>query len=295
MTTKNFIQYIQYEKRFSSHTILAYQQDLEQFSYYLKQEYELLDPAEALSIHIRSWTVSLIEGGYHTNSVRRKLSTLKAYFNYLQKYHGLQQNPMRKVVTPKTGKRLPASLVAVEFNQLLDRLEFSDQYTGQRDKMILELLYCTGIRRAELISLRLKDIDWSGSLLKVCGKRNKERMIPLSAHLLQLLKHYRQVRESEFGTQAPDRLFLTDKGKELYPKLVYNTVRRYVSMMQAGEQKGPHVLRHSFATHLSENGADLNAIKELLGHSNLAATQIYTHNSIEQLKKIYRQAHPKGE
>lgn len=295
MTINSFIQYIQYEKRFSSHTVLAYQQDLEQLSYYLKQEYELEDPAQAQSIHIRSWTVSLIEGGYHTNSVRRKLSTLKAYFNYLQKYHGLQQNPMRKVVVPKTGKRLPSSLVAVEFNQLLDHLEFSQEYSGQRDKMILELLYGTGIRRAELISLRLKDIDWSASLVRVYGKRNKERMIPISANLLQLLKKYLQIREAEFGSEAPDRLFLTDKGKELYPKLVYNTVKKYLSMITSGEQKGPHVLRHSFATHLSENGADLNAIKELLGHSNLAATQIYTHNSIEQLKKIYRQAHPKGE
>lgn len=295
MTKNSFFQYIRYEKRFSSHTIKAYQQDLEQFAHYLQWEYELEEPAEAQSIHIRSWTVSLMEEEYHPNSVRRKLSTLKAYYNYLQKFHGLKRNPMRKVVIPKTGKRLPSTLVAAEFNHLLDNLTFSDDYSGQRDKMILEMLYGTGIRRAELIGLRLQDIDWSASLLKVYGKRNKERMIPLSAHLIKLLKAYLQVREGAFGSTVPDRIFLTNQGKKLYPKLVYNTVKRYLSLITNHEKRGPHVLRHSFATHLSENGADLNAIKELLGHSNLAATQIYTHNSIEQLKKIYKQAHPKGE
>lgn len=295
MTLNSFIQYIRYEKRFSPHTVQAYQQDLEQFFAYLDREYELKEPAQALAIHIRSWTVSLMEEEYHANSVRRKLSTLKAFYNYLQKFHDLKRNPMQKVVVPKIGKRLPTTLVAAEFNQLLDRLTFTDDYPGQRDRMILEVLYGTGIRRAELIGLRLHNIDLHASLLKVYGKRNKERMIPISAHLLQLLKRYLEVRAATFGSDVPDRLFLTNRGKELYPKLVYNTVRRYLSMITSDEKRGPHVLRHSFATHLSENGADLNAIKELLGHSNLAATQIYTHNSIEQLKKIYRQAHPKGE
>lgn len=295
MTIDKFVQYIKYEKRFSPHTIQAYEQDLEQFAAYIRREYELEDLNLVQSIHVRSWTVSMMEEEYHANSVRRKLSTLKAFFNYLQKFHGLQRNPMQKVVVPKTGKRLPSTLVAAEFNHLLDRLTFSDDYPGQRDKMILEMLYGTGIRRAELISLRLQDINWGASLLRVLGKRNKERMIPLSAHLIDLLKHYLQVRTNEFESGVPDRLFLTNQGKALYPKLVYNTVRRYLSMITSSEKRGPHVLRHSFATHLSENGADLNAIKELLGHSNLAATQIYTHNSIEQLKKIYQQAHPKGE
>jgi integrase/recombinase XerC len=236
-----------------------------------------------------------MEDEYHTNSVRRKLSTLKAFFNYLQKFHGLASNPMQKVVVPKTGKRLPSTLVATEFNHLLDQLEFADNYPDQRARMMLEILYGTGIRRAELIGLRLQDINWSSSLLRVYGKRNKERLIPLSANLIQLLKHYIKVREQAFGQEVPDRLFLTDQGKVLYPKLVYNTVKKYLSMITSSEKRGPHVLRHSFATHMSENGADLNAIKELLGHSNLAATQIYTHNSIEQLKKIYQRAHPKGE
>lgn len=295
MTIDRFVQYIRYEKRFSSHTIQAYQQDLEQFEAYLKREYDWNDIYTAQAIHIRSWTVSLIEEDYHTNSVRRKLSTLKAFYNYLQKFHALKRNPMQKVVVPKTGKRLPTTLPATEFNHLLDQLDFPKDYPGQRDRMILELLYGTGIRRAELISLRLSDINWSTSLLRVYGKRNKERMIPISGHLNGLLRDYLRVRESNFGSGVPDRLFLTNQGKVLYPKLVYNTVRRYLSLITSSEQRSPHVLRHSFATHLSENGADLNAIKELLGHSNLAATQIYTHNSIEQLKKIYRQAHPKAE
>lgn len=295
MTIQSFLQYIRYEKRFSPHTVLAYTQDLEQFAAYLRREYELAALSAAQALHIRSWTVSLMEEDYHPNSVRRKLSTLRAFYNYLRKFHGLRQNPMQKVVVPKTGKRLPASLPAADFNALLDRLHFPEDYPGQRDRLILELLYGTGIRRAELIGLRLQHIDWSAGLLRVHGKRDKERMIPLSGQLLQLLRHYLRVREATFGTEAPDRLLLTNQGKGLYPKLVYNTVRRYLSMITSSEQRGPHVLRHSFATHLSENGADLNAIKELLGHSNLAATQIYTHNSIEQLKKIYKQAHPKGE
>jgi integrase/recombinase XerC len=295
MTIDKFVRYIQYEKRFSPHTVLAYQQDLEQLSSYLQDDYELAELSQAQAIHIRSWMVQLIEEGYHTNSVRRKLSTLKAFFKYLQKFHGLEHNPMRKVVVPKSGKRLPATLAAAEFNKLLDRLTYPEGYPGQRDKMILELLYGTGIRRAELIGLRIKDIDWTGALLKVHGKRDKERLIPLSAHLMKLLEVYTTVRKAEFGEGLPDRLFLTNQGKELYPKLVYNTVKRYLSFVTTNEQRGPHVLRHSFATHLSENGADLNAIKTLLGHSNLAATQIYTHNSIERLKKIYEQAHPKGE
>lgn len=295
MTIDHFIRYIRYEKRFSPHTIQAYEQDLEQFMAYLRREYEWDDLSTAQAIHIRSWTVNLMEEAYHTNSVRRKLSTLKAFFNYLQKFHALKRNPMQKVVVPKTGKRLPSTLVAAEFNHLLDQVSFSEDYSGQRDKMMLELLYGTGIRRAELIGLRLSDVDLSAYLLRVHGKRNKERMIPLSTHLVQLIQHYLRVRATTFGAAAPDRLFLTNQGKVLYPKLVYNTVKRYLSMITSSEKRGPHVLRHSFATHLSENGADLNAIKELLGHSNLAATQIYTHNSIEQLKKIYRQAHPKGE
>lgn len=295
MTIDQFVRYIQYEKRFSPHTIQAYQKDLEQFFVYLRREYELEDAMAVQAIHVRSWTVSMMEDEYHANSVRRKLSTLKAFFNYLQKFHALKRNPMQKVVVPKTGKRLPSTLVATEFNHLLDQLSFSEDYPDQRDKMILEMLYGTGIRRAELIGLRLQHIDWSSSLLRVHGKRNKERLIPLSAHLIGLLKHYLQVRENEFGSGVPDRLFLTNQGKILYPKLVYNTVKRYLSLITSSEKRGPHVLRHSFATHLSENGADLNAIKELLGHSNLAATQVYTHNSIEQLKKIYKRAHPKGE
>lgn len=295
MTINQFIKYIQYEKRFSQHTVVAYQQDLEQLSYYLQHHYELNELSRAQAIHIRSWMVTLIEDGYHVNSVRRKLSTLKAFYKYLQKYHGLEHNPMRKVVVPKSGKRLPATLGAVEFNDLLDRLTFPEDYAGQRDKMILELLYGTGIRRAELMGLRLQDIDWSSALLRVHGKRDKERLIPLSAQLLKLLQRYLETRDTEFGSDVPNRLFLTNQGKPLYPKLVYNTVKRYLSYITTNEQRGPHMLRHSFATHLSENGADLNAIKTLLGHSNLAATQIYTHNSIERLKKVYQQAHPKGE
>ena len=295
MSIKSFIKYIRYEKRFSQHTVLAYQQDLEQLLAYVQLEYELKDLVEVKAIHIRSWMVGLMEEGYHPNSIRRKLSTLKAYFNFLQKFHALKQNPMRKIVVPKTGKRLPSTLVAANFNDLLDHLSFSKDYKGYRDQMILELLYGTGIRRAELIGLRVVDIDWASALLRVQGKRNKERLIPLSAHLTDLLKAYLEVRKATFGSSVPDRLFLTEKGRELYPKLVYNTVKRYLSLITTDEQRGPHVLRHSFATHLSENGADLNAIKELLGHSNLAATQIYTHNSIAQLKKIYEQAHPKGE
>lgn len=295
MNRRQFIQYIRYEKRFSEHTVQAYSNDLDQLSKYLSAHYEINDPARAEAVHIRSWTVSMMEAGYHANSIRRKISTLKAFYHFLQKRKIIQDNPMRRVIAPKTGKRLPANVQAAEINQLLDHLTFDTDYRGRRERMILELLYGTGIRRSELIGLQLSDIDWARALLRVRGKRGKERHIPISRHLMDLLKAYVKLREQAFGENALPNLLLTDSGKPLYPKLVYNTVRRYLSMITTSEQRGPHALRHSFATHLSENGADLNAIKELLGHSNLAATQIYTHNSIERLKQIYQQAHPKAE
>lgn len=295
MKSRQFIQYIQYEKRFSEHTVQAYRNDLEQLTLFLQQTYEISDPAAAEAIHIRSWTVSLMENGYHANSIRRKISTLKAFYRFLQQRGHIQENPMRRVTAPKTGKRLPANVQADEINHLLDQLTFDTDYRGQRERMVLELLYGTGIRRSELIGLQLSDVDWARSLLRVRGKRGKERRIPLSSHLITLLTTYISLREQAFGPDADTHLLLTDAGKPLYPKLVYNIVKRYLSTITTLEQRGPHALRHSFATHLSENGADLNAIKELLGHSNLAATQIYTHNSIERLKKIYQQAHPKAE
>ncbi len=295
MKQSEFLQYIQFEKHFSPHTIDAYRKDLAQFFLFLKDQLELTKVEQITHHHVRSWVVDLMSREMSTRTIRRKLSTLKTYFRFLQKRGYVTQNPMLKVNTPKVSKRLP-SVVKIESLQLLfDRLEFGDDFSGCRNRLILEILYSTGLRRSELIQLKLGDIDLVQRQLKVMGKGSKERLVPFGVDLSRTITAYLEQREAQFLNSKHKQLLLTDQGKPVYPKLVYNIVKRYLSMVTTVEQRSPHVLRHSFATHLSENGADLNAIKTLLGHSNLAATQIYTHNSIEKLKKVYQQAHPKAQ
>jgi len=290
---KLFLQYITFERRYSKHTQIAYQKDLEQFFEYVQKIYDISSIHNVKHIHIRAWIVSLIQENITTKSINRKLSCLKSFFKFVLKRGGLQTNPMAKIISPKLGKRLPVFVDQKSINQLFEDISFSDNYEGFRDRMILELLYLTGIRRAELIGLKRSDLDINAKLLKVLGKGKKERLIPLTNGLKENLTLYLNLLDKEFEG-ASSYLFLTKKGKQLYPKLVYLIVKRNLAQVTSIEQKSPHVLRHSFATHLSNNGAELNAIKELLGHNSLSATQVYTHNSIDRLKSVYQKAHPKA-
>jgi integrase/recombinase XerC len=288
-----FIKYIKFEKRYSEHTQLAYQRDLEQFFLFVNDTYSMIKTEEVRHIHIRAWIVSLIQNGISTKSINRKLSCLKSFFKFVIKRGTLSLNPMSKIVSPKSGKRLPVFVDQKAMEQLFQEIDFGEDYVGLRDRAIIELLYLTGIRRAELIELKKNDLDLEQKQLKVLGKGKKQRIIPITNALKKTLSAYLLVADSQFGGEEPF-LFLTRKGKKLYPKLVYLLVNNNLSKVTSIEQRSPHVLRHSFATHLSNNGAELNAIKELLGHSNLSATQIYTHNSIDRLKSIYQKSHPRA-
>ena len=292
MSATSFLHYIKYEKRFSPHTVTAYSKDLEQFLYYIKEECGI-DSVEAVEhTHIRGWLVYLISQGRSARTANRKLSTLKAYFKFLVRRQHLASDPTAKASAPKVGKRLPAALKKTELGHLFNHISFEEGYPGSRNRMLLELLYSTGMRRSEAIRLRVEDVDLGRMVVLVHGKGGKDRLIPISRELAENLQAYLLEREQAFPTGG--FLFLTEKGAPLYPKLVYNIVHKYLSMVTSNEQRGPHVLRHSFATHLSENGASLEAIKALLGHASLASTQVYTHNSIERLQQVYQKAHPKA-
>lgn len=294
MQINGFLNYLNFEKRVSEDTVTAYKKDLEQFADYLMQMYSLENANEVKTAFVRSWVVQLVETGRSMSTIKRKLSALKSYFNYLERHHQLEKNPMVKIPIPKLSQKLPAYLQENEIDRLFNRINWPDDFSSQRDRLILDLLYNTGLRRAELIDLKTSSLDWSNACLRVLGKGAKERLIPFGQQLGTRIKKYLLVREETFSNVAIQHLLLTDKGKVLYPKFVYNKVKHYLSVVSSAEKLSPHILRHTFATHLSNNGADLNAIKELLGHSSLAATQIYTHNTIDQLKAIYGQAHPKA-
>lgn len=293
MKVDSFLQYLEFEKRFSPNTILAYRNDLKQFLRFIDHEFDLT-AIDVQHTHVKSWMIELLAMDVSPRSIRRKLSTLKTYFKFLMLRGHIHHNPMLKVISPKVGKRLPVFIQEGALNKLLEQVEFGKDYQGLRDRLIIELLYNTGMRRAELIQLQLKDVDFGRSRFKVLGKGNKERLIPFGPTLSNNIKEYLNIKEATFPDPSNSALLLTEKGKTLYPKLVYNIVKKYLSMVSTVEQRSPHVLRHSFATHLTGNGADLNAVKALLGHSSLAATQIYTHNSIERLREIYQKAHPKA-
>ncbi len=291
---EGFLKYLQYEKRFSVHTIDAYKVDLEQFNVFLQSQYEIVEPAIIQHIHIRSWAVSLMEQKYSASSIRRKLSTLKSYFRFLQREQVIARSPMLQVSLPKLGKRLPSVVPEQYLEQMLNAIDPADDYEKFRNQLVVELCYLTGMRRGELLNLKVSDLNLSAFTIKVLGKGNKERLIPISHAMATLLRRYLDLRQQTFPNTSELALLLTKDGKAAYPKLIYRIVKEALSTITTQEKRSPHVLRHSFATHLSDHGADLNAIKELLGHSSLAATQIYTHHSIERLKKIYQQAHPKS-
>ena len=287
-----FCDYLSHQKRYSTHTVNAYKKDLEQFNQFLLTDYENDSFKEVNSSIIRTWIVQLIENDLSPRSINRKISTLKSFYKYLLKNNEIETNPLLKVITPKTSKRLPVFVGESEITDLFAQIEFPNNYEGSRDNLILELFYATGIRLSELVNLQLNSIDFHNSTIKVIGKRNKERIIPFGNNLKLTIDKYYKEREKLESTDTT--LFLTKVGKKIYPKLVYRVVKHYLSLVTTASKKSPHILRHTFATHMLNNGADLNSIKELLGHSNLSATQVYTHNTVEKLKNIHKQAHPKA-
>ena len=244
-------------------------------------------------MHVRAWMVALLDKGLTERTINRKFSALKSFFKFLKRSGALVQDPMKKVVAPKVRKRLPSFLRESQTSLLFGKVAFPEGFEGVRDRLVLELLYQTGLRRSELIRLKDEDVDRSASWIKVKGKGGKTRLMPVSGALLQLIDHYKVIL-SKMEFEKTQVLLVTNNGAKMYPKFVYNLVRRYLGQVTTSDKKSPHVLRHTFATHLANNGADLNAIKELLGHSSLAATQVYTHNTIEKLKAVYQQAHPKA-
>ena len=289
MFKDKFIQYISSEKRFSEHTIKSYSSDISQFQHFLSSEFDITNKVEEISFQlIRSWIAFLLESGINPRSVNRKISTLKTYFKFLLREGVLQENPMLKVISPKSKKRLPVFIEEDQIENLLNKVEFEEGFVGERNKLIIEMFYVTGIRLSELINIKITSIDFENSLVKVLGKRNKERLIPLSSNMLEELKNFIKKH------QINHFLFTNLDGNKLYTKLVYRVVRKYIGEISSVNKKSPHILRHTFATHMLNNGADINAIKELLGHANLSATQVYTHNTIEKLKTVYKQAHPRA-
>ncbi|MGM0566090.1 MAG: site-specific tyrosine recombinase/integron integrase [Bacteroidota bacterium] len=290
---ETFFNDIKSQRNYSEHTLVAYKKDVNQFADFLLQEFET-NPENATSDMIRSWAVYLLENGYGKTSLHRKISSLKVFYNYLISQDYLETNPANKVTLPKQDRKLPNVLSEKQLSQLLDEANYPDTFEATRDRLVLELLYQTGIRRAEIVNLLVDHVDFYNLTIKVTGKGNKQRIIPIDNKLAQLMKVYLNYRNSLQQENISNRLFVTKKGKAIYAKLIYRIVNRYLHLVSTASKKSPHVLRHSFATHMLNNGADINVVKELLGHSSLNATQVYTHNTIDKIKSIYKQAHPRA-
>lgn len=290
----SFLEYLQFEKRYSAHTIRSYQDDLRFFFDYLFLEFPGLSLRDIKSTYIRSWLAKQKENGTSAKTINRRISTLKSFFKYQLRQEAIEASPMTTIVSPKQSKRLPDYVEQKDTEVLFEYVEFPDSWEGIMNKMILELLYCSGMRLSELISLKETQVDLYKNNLKISGKGNKERIIPFSDEMKANIEEYLVKKNSRFGKTAAEFLLVNEKGKKLYPKYVQLIVKKYLTLVTTIGKKSPHTLRHSFATHLMNNGAELNAVKELLGHSSLAATQIYTHNTIEKLKDIHKKAHPKA-
>lgn len=285
-----FLEHLQFEKRVSEHTLIAYRSDLEQWEQYLLLAYERVDVDQVTGAMLRSWIVSLMEEGLAPTSVNRKIATLRSFYRFLRRKELIDKDPSKNLLSLKSPSKLPVYVEEKALTELFDQVEFPEGFVGMRDRLLLELLYGTGIRLAELTGLQIHQVDQSQRTIRVFGKRAKERIIPITTELVRLIELYL----TERGEAETSILLLTDSHKAVYPVFVQRIVKKYLSAVTTISKKSPHVLRHSYATHLLNRGADLNAIKELLGHANLAATQIYTHNSIEEIKKTFRQAHPKA-
>ncbi len=291
---KAFHDYLLLEKNYSNNTVTAYINDLKSFQNYLDQEFHGDLIADSQYSQIRSWIVDLVNKDISNRSINRKVSSLNSYYKFLIKTETIQVNPLARHKALKVSKKVQVPFSESEVNIVLNDVEFSNDYEGVRDQSIMELFYSTGIRRSELIELKLNDIDFQNKVLKVVGKRNKQRYIPLLESLIVSLNTYLTRRNKLENINDSNYLFLTKKGVKIYETLVYRIINKYFSVASSKLKKSPHVLRHSFATHLLNKGADLNAVKELLGHSSLAATQIYTHSSIAELKKNHAKAHPRN-
>lgn len=293
MIRDSFYQYIQSEKRYSIHTVAAYKSDLGQFGDYLAATYGISADTDVSYSMVRSWLASLIDDGLTSRSVNRKLSTLKAYFRFLMKEGLISSNPVSKAVSLSIPSRLPAFASVSEMESILYTHKVDEDFGIRRDLLVIEILYNTGIRLSELINLRLQDVDRGSMTIKVTGKRNKQRIIPVTNQLTSLIDEYLKMREPLVKAGVRE-IIVTDQGKKAYPVFIYRKVKHYLTIAGVRGVKSPHLLRHTFATHMLNEGADLNAIKEILGHASLAATQVYTHNSIEKLKSIYKLAHPRA-
>lgn len=287
-----FIEHLKFEKRYSSHSLIAYECDLRQWVLFLYSEYEVSTLNEVNASLIRSWLVSLMEAGLEARSVNRKITTLKSFYKYAVRSKWVEINPMGKITSPKVSKRLPVYIEAEKLDLMLDNQIFEDDFDGRRNHLILELFYGTGMRLSELLGLSIQHVDIWNLQLKVTGKRNKQRIIPLFPSLANQLSNF--IDERNGISSENSTLFIRNDGKALYPAFVYRLVKKHLSTVSTQKKRSPHVLRHSFATEMLNNGADLNAIKEILGHANLSATQVYTHNTIEKLKAAYKQAHPRA-
>jgi len=294
MWKEKFIMYLRFEKNYSSHTEISYLNDLNQFETFIVGECGEFDPGKIDSDLIRTWIAQLMEEGMKPRSVNRKLSAVKSFFKYLKKQGVITRNPAERVSGPKVEKKLPVFVSDKDMEQILDdENEYPDDFEGHRDRFIMELFYVTGIRRAELIGLKDSDIDFYNHTLRVTGKRNKQRLIPLSDITIEKMKEYIQIRDDHVKNKS-GFLFVKNDGEPMSPVMVYKIIHTHLSGIATLTKKSPHVLRHSFATEMLNNGAEINAVKELLGHSSLASTEIYTHVTFDELKKVYKNAHPRA-
>jgi integrase/recombinase XerC len=302
---EDFVKYLRYEKRVSSHTVLAYQSDLIQFRQYLKQTYS--DDRTELAAHgmVRSWIVELVEAGMGPSSVNRKIACLRTYFKYLLRQEVITKDPMIKIRVLKARKKLPGFVKEADILEILDgkpldpeadpvKAAHEKPFEKARNQLVMELFYATGIRLSELINLKESNIDFLNCTIKVLGKRNKERVIPFGKNLVQVIKAYTTIRNKEIERKDHGYLLVTESGQPCYPMLIYRIVKDRLKDYDSIEKRSPHILRHTYATHLLDKGAEISAVKDLLGHTSLAATQVYTHNSMEKLKKVFDQAHPKA-
>lgn len=293
---ESFLQYLRIIKRYSPNTVRSYQNDLDSFFCFLTSNNLPSEPISVTSAEIREWLRSMMTnpGAFSASTVHRKISCLRVFYKWLRKEGVMINNPLEKIVLPKKKKLLPVFAGETSMQDLFGKAVFPDGYPGARDRTIIEMLYITGMRRAELIGLKMADVDLVEKTVKVTGKRNKQRIIPLATSSIQTLKDYILLRNEYAGSTANDSwFFITDRGTKLYDKFVYNLVNRYLALVTTIEKKSPHVLRHTFATHMLNRGADLNSIKEILGHANLSATQVYTHNTFDKLRKVYEKTHPR--
>ena len=289
---EKFLNYLRFERNFSKHTVLSYQNDIEQFTAFLKRTYDIEKPEHATAAMIRSWMAEMMQEKLSARSVIRKASALRTFYHFLLREGVVTLDPMVKIVPPKMPSRLPVFVTQKDIGILFKDIEFPKSFEGVRDRLIMEMFYATGIRLSELITMKEANVNTYNLTIKVFGKRAKERIIPIPGILKEYISVYRSER-NKLGLKG-EYFFVNKKGEELYEKQVYLIVHNYLGMVTTLHKKSPHVLRHTFATHLLDNGADINSVKELLGHANLAATQVYTHNSLEKLKNVYKQAHPRG-